>query len=141
MDENGRLAVPAKLRKMRPIGISSKKQVKSYILAKWLDGCLGLFIPDEWTKKLEALFAERASMDRRQRVLMRHLSPNAYPVTPDSQGRITVPKDLILDAKLGNEVLISGATQHIEIWNPDEFKKFLSNNISFEKTTDQLFGS
>lgn len=141
MDDNGRLAIPAKLRKARPLGVSPKKQVKDYVLAKWLDGCLGLFIPDEWTRKLEEMYAEKSAMDRRQRVLMRHLSPNTYSVTPDSQGRITIPRDLIGEAKLKKDALIFGATQHIEIWNPDEFKKFLSSNMSFEESADQLFGS
>jgi len=139
MDDNGRLAVPAKLRKARPVGFPAKKQIKGYVLSKWIDGCLGLFTEEEWAKKLSVLFDEQSGFKRKSRIFNRHLSPNAYEVVPDSQGRITIPKDLIKQADLSGEVLVSGAMQHIEIWNPKRFERFLAENMSFEDSADQLF--
>ena len=140
MDENGRLAIPAKLRKARPIGVSPNKVIKGYVLAKWTDGCLGLFIESEWEKKLSELIQEGASFKRKFRVVSRHLSPTAFDVVPDSQGRITIPKRLMEAAGLKGEVLISGAIQHIEIWDPERFRKFIQENKSFEEAAEELFG-
>lgn len=140
MDDNGRLAIPSRLRRARPIGVSSKKIIKSYVLAKWTDGCLGLFIESEWEKKLSVLLGEGSSFKRKFRVVSRHLSPTAYDVMPDSQGRITIPKRLIETADLSGEVLVSGAIQHIEIWKPKTFDKFIRENQSFEEAAEELFG-
>ena len=140
MDENGRLAIPARLRKARPIGVSPKKIVKGYVLAKWTDGCLGLFIESEWEKKLSVLLQEGSSFKRRFRVVSRHLSPTAYDVAPDNQGRITIPKRLIEAAGLKGEVLVSGVIQHIEIWDPQKFDKFIRENKSLEEAAEELFG-
>jgi MraZ protein len=140
MDDNGRLAVPARLRKQRPLGVSSKKQIKGYVLAKWIDGCLGLFIESEWVKRLQELRQDGSGFKRKNRIFNRHLSPNAYTVVPDNQGRVTIPKDLIKVAGLQGETLIVGATDYIEIWNPERFEKFLAENMSFEESADQLFG-
>ena len=140
MDDNGRLAIPAKLRKLRPMGVSPKKQIKGYVLSKWIDGCLGLFTEDIWKERLMILFKDGSSFKRRNRIFSRHLAPNAYDVVPDSQGRITIPRDLIGEAGLTSEVLIFGAVQHMEIWDPERYKKFLKESISFEESADQLIG-
>jgi len=140
MDDNGRLAIPSRLRKSRPMGISRKKVIRNYVLSKWIDGCLGLFIEEIWRERLSALFVDGSGFKRKNRIFSRHLAPNAYDVVPDGQGRITIPKDLIDEAGLAGEVLVFGAVQHIEIWNPERYKKFLAENISFEQSADQLFG-
>ena len=138
MDENGRLAIPVRLRSARPLGFPAKKKIGKYVLAKWVDGCLALFVAEEWARRLTALVAE-GSYTREQRVFHRHLGPNSSEVVPDSQGRITIPKNLQETAKLSGEVKVIGATLHIEICNPVLYDKFLSDNMSFEASADKLF--
>jgi len=139
LDDNGRVAIPAKLRKARPIGVSPKKAVKAYVLAKWLDGCLGLFIESEWIKKFNELQSEHSGMTREGRNFIRKLSTNTYEVVPDTQGRINIPRDLIQEADLKGETLMIGSTTHIEIWNPERFEKLSNANPSLENMLDQLF--
>jgi MraZ protein len=139
MDDNGRLAIPARLRKARPRGVSSKKIVKGYILARWLDGCLALFIESEWNKKLNKLDEQDLGMTREGRIFNRHLSNNTYEVTPDSQGRIVIPKKLMEVAYLQGDTLVVGVSNHIEIWNPQRYEHFFKESMSFEESVDKLF--
>jgi MraZ protein len=44
----------------------------------------------------------------------------------DKQGRINIPAELIDYAKLKKEVAVLGTGKKIEIWNPEELDKFLS---------------
>jgi MraZ protein len=138
LDDNGRLAIPARLRKARPIGVSPKKQIKGYVLAIWMDSCLGLFTEDEWVRLLMEVQTEGSRFRKENRVVNRHLSSNAYPVTPDSQGRITIPKELIKETGLGSNVLVMGATTHIEIWDQERLKQFTTEN-KVSESAEQLF--
>jgi MraZ protein len=138
MDENGRLAIPARLRKARPMGVSPKKLVKGYVLAGWFEGCVGLFTEDQWVKVMTRVHNEGPELRRQNRSLNRGLSSNAYPVMPDSQGRITIPKELIGYAGLGSNVLVMGVTNHIEIWDEEKFKQ-LATEDKIAESAEQLF--
>jgi transcriptional regulator MraZ len=138
MDDKGRLAIPAKLRKARPMGVSPKKLVKSYVLAQWYEGCLGLFIESQWEEKLSMLLKKGASFKKSYRTISRRLSTRAFEVEPDAQGRITIPKRFIEAAGLGSEILFTGVMQHIEIWNPERFEKFIKESPSMEDIAEDL---
>lgn len=138
MDENGRLAIPMKLRQARPIGVSPKKQIKGYVLSEWFEGCLGLFTDDKWVNVIMEVQEEGSVFKKGNRGISRTLASNAYPVKPDGQGRITIPKDLISLADLKDNVLVMGVTTHIEIWDEERFKHFKSDN-ELAKSAEQLF--
>lgn len=47
----------------------------------------------------------------------RDLFSNAWPITPDGQGRITLDKKLIDHASLRKEVIVAGTGIRMEIWD------------------------
>lgn len=53
----------------------------------------------------------------------RFIFPNAEDCSPDKNGRILLPADLIEYAKLGSEVQLLGTSDSVQIWNPEILKK------------------
>jgi MraZ protein len=54
---------------------------------------------------------------------MRTLLANAADVKPDGQGRIAVPARLRDYADLDGGVVLTGALDHIELWNADRWNE------------------
>jgi MraZ protein len=61
-------------------------------------------------------------------------------VAPDSQGRILVPGWLKEAAELEGQVLLVGAIDRIEIWNPKRFEADVGAGAKgFERFAPQIF--
>jgi MraZ protein len=70
---------------------------------------------------------------------LRSTLANAADVQVDRQGRITLAANLIKLAGLGKEVLINGALDRMEIWDPDAFEKYLKESPeSYEEVARKI---
>lgn len=94
------------------------------ILSRGFEGCIWGFAQSSWEKEasrqLEGLITEKGSRDVR-----RYLFSGAESVALDAQGRFVIPSMLLEYAHLKEEVVIIGAGDHFEIWNPDLWEKAL----------------
>lgn len=116
LDEKGRLAIPSKFR---------SKLKKGAVVTKGLDGCLFLYLPDEWNKLVTKLTQMPISQGN-ARGFSRLMLAGAMPVEVDAQGRINLPKYLIDFAGLKGSSVIAGLMSRLEIWNEktwEEYKK------------------
>ena len=46
----------------------------------------------------------------------------------DKQGRLLMPTNMRKFANLEKDVIISGAGRHVEVWNRDDFFRFIEEN-------------
>jgi MraZ protein len=61
------------------------------------------------------------------------------PVCVDSQGRISIPSELISLAGIENEVVFLGQYDAIEIWSPEGFEEYSRNErFSYEEVAEDL---
>lgn len=107
IDQKGRLAVPVKFRNALMDGA---------VVAKGLDGCLTLYPKKEW----EALATKIAALpmtDQNARNFARFILSGAADVEADKQGRVVLPSYLRQYATLGNQVVVAGLFNRIEIWD------------------------
>ncbi len=72
------------------------------------------------------------------RAYQRFLGANASDVSLDRQGRITIPPHMLQEASLEKEALVIGAINWIEIWNPDEYRRF-EDGHSFKANAEDVF--
>lgn len=123
----GRVILPKKFRE----GLLGKREI---VLSRGLEGCIwGFSLPDFENEAKRQL--EVSVTDVRARDLRRYLFSAAESVTLDDQGRFVIPKVLLeyagLEDESGNlgigEVVIIGAGDHFEIWNPRAWQELVGN--------------
>ncbi|MDD3679687.1 MAG: division/cell wall cluster transcriptional repressor MraZ [Candidatus Shapirobacteria bacterium] len=118
--EKNRLALPAKVR----------NQIKGeeVVLAQGFDGCIFGYEKGEWQKFTNRELAGSVT-EKKSRQIRRHLFSGAAVVSYDSQGRTVIPQNLVNYANLIDSLAtIIGAGDHFEIWNNQEWKKYLETN-------------
>jgi MraZ protein len=107
LDSKKRLSLPAKFRK--EVG-------KEVVVTRGLDQCLFMYPVSAWREivsKLEKLPVGQADT----RGISRFILAGAVEVEVDSAGRVLLPDFLKEFAKLGSNVVLTGVSDRIEIWN------------------------
>jgi MraZ protein len=111
LDAKGRVILPARFR------ASFGPQA---FLTQYQDRCLALWTPDEFEQQM-------ADMERLQgqgpseRNLARLWASGSTEVEIDRQGRFAIPAYLREFAGLDTGVLVNGAINRVELWNPSEW--------------------
>jgi MraZ protein len=108
LDTKGRVIVPAKFR---------TDFERGGYLAQHIGGCLALWTPAEFDRQM-AVMSERAESGRANRNRARLWASSSYEVEIDRQGRMAIPAPLRAFARLETEILVHGAIDRIELWNP-----------------------
>jgi MraZ protein len=108
LDIKGRVILPAKFRPQFERG---------GFLTQHSEGCLALWTPGEFERRME-IMQERAESGRSDRNRARLWASNSHEVEIDRQGRMAIPTHLREFADLESEVLVHGAIDRVELWNP-----------------------
>lgn len=119
VDAKGRMAFPAKLRELMG---------ESYVLTRGVGGCIFVFTPELFDAKAEKLSEQPMTATI---TVQRTLMANAVDVDADKQGRILIPQRLREMAGIDSEAVVTGVTDHCEIWNADKWNE--KNSISDEE--------
>lgn len=112
LDQKGRVSLPADYR--------HKAQGTRFVLLQWERTHLTLFPEKVWGEVKERLLELRRTRSDLSQVL-RDVTSRATEVEPDKQGRILIPGWLKERAGLKGAVLLIGAMDRIEIWDPTTF--------------------
>lgn len=114
VDEKGRMAVPAKFRKMLSGGT---------VVTKGAEGCLYLYPMEEWTKLADRL--SRLPIDRADaRAFARLMLAGAAHSEIDSQGRILIPEHLRHYAGITGRAVVVGLYNRAEIWEAERWQHY-----------------
>ena len=113
LDDKGRVILPAKFRGPFDHG---------GFLTQYQDGCLSLWTPDEFELQMENMQG-RASTSKSDRNLARLWASTSHEVEVDKQGRMAIPAHLRSFAGLEGEVLVHGAIDRVELWNPASWEE------------------
>jgi len=135
VDSKGRIAIPAKMR-----GALNPAAKSTFTVTRGFEQCIFLYPFDRW-EAMEEEFGRLNLFKNQDRDFIRQFMMWAEEVTFDGQGRVGIPKSLIDYASISDRVLIIGALDHIEIWNPDVFAKHLNAQSSdYETLAEQVMG-
>ena len=113
LDDKGRVILPSKFRGPFEHG--------GY-LTEYQDGCLSLWTPDEFELQMQAM-QERAKEGRSDRNLVRLWASTSHELEIDRQGRMPIPAHLREFAALQGDVLVHGAIDRVELWNPQAWEE------------------
>lgn len=108
LDLKGRVILPARFRPAFEHG---------GFLTQFHDGCLALWAPEEFDKQMADMLAS-SETGRAERNLARVWASGSHEVEVDRQGRMAIPAFLREFAGLEGDVLVHGAIDRVELWNP-----------------------
>ena len=80
-------------------------------------GCIALWTPEGFDA-MAARLKEQVRNGEVEAQAYRALAPSSELVRPDAQGRVMISERLRQHASLEHEVVVCGALDRIEIWNP-----------------------
>jgi MraZ protein len=113
LDTKGRVALPASYR--------SRFDEKVF-LAFGKTGCIDAYTPTEFDRMAKEMVAkqERGEADLDE---VRALFFNTYEADVDGQGRVVLAAPLrdYAGMALGSPIVVAGAWNHLELWNPEQF--------------------
>lgn len=132
VDEKGRLAIPAKMRR-----VMSPEANETFTATRGIEICIELYPLDVWEQKEERLDQLNQFSDEETRHFVRTFTMWAEDVTLDKQGRIVLPADLRDFAGISDTAIVIGTVDHLEVWDPDEFDAYLAEQPSTYKTAAQ----
>jgi MraZ protein len=113
LDTKGRVILPAKFR---------QEFVRGGYLAQQSEGCLALWTLGEFDRQMGVML-ERAESGRTQRNRARLWASSSHEVEIDRQGRMAIPAHLRAFGRLETEVLVHGAIDRVELWNPSVWQE------------------
>lgn len=115
LDSKNRIFIPSKMR---------DELGASFVVAKGLrQKCLVVYSLAEWDQYMKPILVQNGNL--RERTL-RFLNATSAEVTPDSQGRIVLPKHLIDHAEIEKPLVVVGCYDHAEIWSEAGYDKLQS---------------
>jgi len=136
VDNKGRVALPAKLRKY----LSPDAQ-DNFTILRGIEPCLYLYPQDEW-KFVEDKLSELNSFSRKGRTVKRNFLRFAEDVSLDKQNRISLSSDLMKYSKIDSTAIFIGSGERIEIWSPEKLEEIDSmlDSESYEELFEQVMG-
>ena len=130
LDDKGRFFLPAKFRDELGEGL---------VVTRGQDRCLAVYPIATFVKKTEQM-ASAPTTIRQVRDFQRMLASSASDEVPDKQGRITIPGVLRSYAGLDKDIVVVGAIDRLEIWNPQAWEDYsTAQEAAFAELNEEIF--
>jgi MraZ protein len=113
IDQKGRVAIPAKLRKEFQGGL---------VLTRGFDKCILAYPLAEWQRICDR-FADLPTTRDRNRRLIRLTFASAFSAELDGQGRVPLPLPLREYAWIKDVAVMAGANKYLEIWGKESWQR------------------
>lgn len=129
IDEKSRVIVPSKFRD--DLG-------STFVVTKGFDTCLFAFSITEWSN-FEAKLKTLPLSNENARKYVRYFMAGATECQVDKQGRILIPSNLKEHAGLKKEIVITGVSTRVEIWDREKWNNYTSNdNIDLDEIASHM---
>jgi MraZ protein len=137
LDNKGRLQLPSKLRKqLEPVlheGLWIRKDLHQ--------PCLVIYPKPEWDR-IKGDFAKLNRHSRKHSEYIRKFLRGAAPIELDTAGRMNLPNHMLehigLDIEQGNEVMLMGLFEKLELWSRDKHQNEVENLEDFDALADEI---
>jgi len=133
VDEKGRIFLPSGFRQAVAEGLIVTIGSGSFLV---------IFPPSKWEEMADLLAKIPVYTSPRLAALRRKITSNAKVTRLDSQGRLTLPDHLLMHASITTKVVVSGAGDHMELWNPELWaaEKLESDSLVIEAEMQDIPG-
>ena len=106
LDSKNRIFIPSRFR---------EELGETFVIAKDIrENCLKVYSLAGWEAYIKPLREQTRKLSEK---ILRYLHASLVQVTPDTQGRVVLPPELIEHAKIEKNVMIVGCCDYAEIWS------------------------
>ena len=119
VDEKGRVFIPADFRKKLPPEAND-----TFVVVRGFDYCLTAYPQHVWEETARKML-RLPQTERKVRVFIRGMLSQAAEVKLDRQGRANIPRKLLERVGIADQMVIIGALDKLEMWNPKDWKQFM----------------
>ena len=126
LDAKDRLTIPARFRAALDQGA---------VLFEELDPCVSIYPVASYGELTGTYLHGLNPLSREGRMMRRRFHARSHDETLDSAGRVRLPSHLISHAGLEGPCMIVGVDDHLEVWNPEAWRK---HDAEIEAQADQM---
>jgi len=135
-DVKGRVMVPASLKKQLAAVAASGFVIKRAVFQP----CLELYPMEEWEKLMEKMGGLNR-FNRKNNDFIRRFTAGVRMIEMDASGRLNIPKDLMLFAGIGKELVVSSAINIVEIWDKQKYEQAIDDAANdFADLAEEVMG-
>ena len=103
--------------------------------------CLELFPMNEWNKMMLKINKLNRFV-KKNNDFIRRFTAGVKMVEIDATGRLLIPKDLVIFAKIDKEIVLNSAINIIEIWDKDLYENAVDDATDdFADLTEEVMGN
>ena len=133
VDDKGRIFLPAELRR----NIEPEAD-ETLVVVRGLDGCLTAHPKHLWSQIATKILC-LPQTEQKVRLYYRGMLSQAAEVKLDRQGRASVPRKLLERAGIDDRMVVIGALDRLEFWQPDAWKQYLQQaEATLEEVAETL---
>ena len=112
LDSKNRIFIPSRFR---------EELGETFVIAKDIrENCLKVYSLAGWEEYIKPLREQKRKLSEK---ILRYLHSSLVQVTPDSQGRVVLPPELVEHAQIEKNVVIVGCCDYAEIWSEAVYTK------------------
>jgi len=134
LDDKGRVAIPARLRK----AFGEQAMINRLVITHGFDKCIMAFREEDWKEFVAQKLVPLSQADPKNRMRLRFLMGGAAECDLDKQGRIGIPGHLQEYAQISREVVILGLFDRLEIWAEDVYREYKLDGAALDSFAHEL---
>lgn len=136
-DTKGRIFLPAAFRKQ----LQAASEERLVLRKDVYQNCLVLYPESVWFATQAQLRHRLNKWNPKQQAIFRQFVCDAEVMTPDSNGRILLPKRYLQMAKIQNDVRFIGVDNTIEIWAKEIADQPFISSEEFSAALEEVLGT
>ena len=133
-DTKGRAFLPAAFRKVLQAAGEENLVLRKDVFQQ----CLVLYPESVWNEQTDALRARLSRWNPAHQQIYRQYVSDVEPVTPDSNGRILLPRRYLLMAGIDRDIKFIGMGDTIEVWSSERTQKPFMEPEEFGKALEAI---
>lgn len=135
-DAKGRLMLPAALKKQLAPVLQNGFVLKRAVFQP----CLELYPMAEWELLMEKV-NKLNRFKKKNNDFIRRFTAGVKMVEVDANGRLLVPKDLIVFANISKNIVVSSAVNIVEIWDKNKYEQAIDDaTVDFADLAEEVMG-
>ncbi|MGM0634497.1 MAG: division/cell wall cluster transcriptional repressor MraZ [Bacteroidota bacterium] len=135
IDAKGRLMLPSALKKQMLSVLQEGFVLKRSVFQK----CVEIYPMQEWENMMQRI-NKLNRFKKKNNDFIRKFTAGVKQVEVDSNGRLLIPKDLVVFAEIQKEIVLSSAVNIIEIWDKSNYESVLNQVDDFADLAEEVMG-